>query len=336
VAGVLLFAAGAWAIFSASSRVTVPNVVGVSVGVARTRLAQADLETRVAERRFSARPQGEVLSQEPGQGTTLQRGDVVSLVASAGTEELLMPDVIGDGISFARGILEESGLVVVIEPVAFEAASDTVVSTTPAPGVTVRSGDVVRVQVASPGPGSATLQPYRMQGLSFTIDPAPVTAGNQDITLDVARRLRSLLEASGATVVVLRSGTETGTAESDRANRARVTNPTAAVGLSVATNGTAGRSVLLPPLSASSSAPSASLASAVTTELARSVPPTVDGSRTADPVLGSLLSPWVRVRLGTFEDSADASSFKDPRWADQVARALYKALGEVYGTKEEL
>ncbi|HSK48751.1 MAG TPA: PASTA domain-containing protein [Coriobacteriia bacterium] len=321
----------AWATLAASSLVAAPDVTGESEGAATTLLAQVGLETRVSERRFSARPAGEVLEQDPVGGTEMKRGETVQLVVSAGTEELIMPDVIGDGISLARGVLEERGLVVAIDAVPSDAASDTVLATTPAPGAVVRSGDVVRVQVAAPMAGGATLQPYRMNGVSIVIDPAPSPTGKSDISLEVARRLRSLLEASGATVRVLRSGTGSTAPDSARANAAQATTATAAIGLTSRARGTGGRTVTGPPATASSGA----LASAIANELAASVPPSSLTSATADSVLGSLSYPWSRVSIGSFADADDKASMADPGWADRLAAAIYTGIGEVFGTKEQ-
>jgi N-acetylmuramoyl-L-alanine amidase len=41
----------------------------------------------------------------------------------------------------------------------------------------------------------------------------------------------------------------------------------------------------------------------------------------------------VRVQLGSATDGNDKVTFADPDWADKVARAIYKALGQLYGQK---
>ncbi len=52
-----------------------------------------------------------------------------------------------------------------------------------------------------------------------------------------------------------------------------------------------------------------------------------------DVVLTSLDVAGIRVNLGTFSSPEDAAAFRDPAWSDDVARALYKAIGERFGTQ---
>lgn len=319
---------------TAAQRVVVPDVVGVDVGVARTRLAQIGLEATIVEERFSAEPIGEVLEQRPGVGAKLKRGRPVGLVVSAGTEEFVMPDVIGDGLTLARGTLEAKGLVVEVEVVTSDQSSDTVLASTPAAGALVRIGDTVRLQVATPRAQSTNLRPYRLQGLAVTIDPAPSPRENVDVPLEIARRLRALLEASDATVVVLRSSGATATSDADRAQAAIQTSSTVAIGLSVNASGPAGRSVAA-PLRASTPSPM-QLRDAIASQLATAVPPAVVTTATVDPVLGMLTVPWARVTLGSYSARNDETAFSDPNWADDVARAIYVGIGEVFGSREGL
>lgn len=326
----LIVAAAVW--ISVSRTVTVPQVTGVSLEVARDRLEKVGLEVQVGERRFSAEPQGEVLEQTPGSGTTAAKGDKVVLVVSAGTEEVVMPDVVGDSIAIAQSALEDKGLAVVVETVASDQPSDTVLSTNPAAGAVVRSGDVVRVQVASPQLGGGSVQPYQLSGVQITVDPAPLAGQTPDITMEVARRLRALLEASGATVNVLRTGTATATSEPDRAAAALRTTPHVSVGLSAIESGVGGRVVGVPSIVATGTAQLDSLSSQLTAQLSANAPPSTTTSLTIDPVLGGVPAPWVRISLGSFGDAADRAAFADPTWADRVAQSIYTAIGEVFGS----
>lgn len=333
-AGFVLVGTALALVLAQASRVAVPGVVGTDVDVARTRLEQAGLRVTVSEERFSPKPQGEVLDQEPSAGTTVGRGDEVALVVSAGTEEFAMPDVVGNGLPLARSRLEAKGLIIEVESVTSDQESDTVLATIPAPGVLVRIGDTVRVQVSSPRPPASSLQPYRLVGLVVAVDAAPSPREGSDVSLDVSRRLRALLEASGASVVMLRTGSETGTADADRARAASESSATVAVGITVQESGTGGRSVASP--SAGPAVTSAiRLRDSLVSGLSSTTPPAVAGT-TADTVFGGLSVPWVRVMLGSYSTRADETSFADPRWADEVARSIYSSIGEVFGTKEEL
>jgi N-acetylmuramoyl-L-alanine amidase len=175
-----------------------------------------------------------------------------------------------------------------------------------------------------------------MEGLTIVIDPAPTEEGTPDATLDVARRLRSLLEASGATVVTLRSAEATDTSDAARALIAEDAAPTAAVGLSIAETGEGGRVVTAPSGSFAVGVVAERLAQAAASQLATTAPPATRAEPPADdPVFGGLSAPWMRVQIGSAADRTDLTSFSDPRWADRVARGIYMAIGEVFGVEED-
>ncbi len=312
--------------------VRVPTVTGQSVGIANNMLAQVGLKGRVAERRFSPRPPEEVLAQTPAAGSRVPEGDSIDLVVSGGTEELVMPDVIGDGIALARGSLEARGLVVEIEAVPSDEPSGTVIDTTPASGTVVRSGDVIRVEVAASLVGGATLQPYIMLGKTFVIDPGPASSLKSDVTLDIARRLRALLEASQARVVVTRSSAAASV--DDRSQAAEATSATAGVGISVRLSGPGGRTVAGPLKPLDLLEASRPLVNALDEQLDDSVPPSSKTPKADEKALGDVTYPWARVSIGSVTKAQDKSAFSDPDWLDRVAKSLYTALGEVYGIKE--
>jgi len=320
-----------------AGRVIAPNVTGLEVGVATARLAQQGLTLDVSQHRFSDKPADTILSQSPAPGTKVKRGDALTVVVSGGTEQFALPDVIGDGILLARGVLESKGLSLHIEIQPSSQPSDTVLSTNPSPGALVHTGDIITVSIASTGTAPGLLLPFDMKGMSVDIDPAPVAGGESDVTLDVGRRLQSLIEASGGTVVSLRSATESGTAADDSARAGRAStagHPTVAIGLSTIQSGPGGMAVISPAAGQSQIViPSKILASAIASELA-SAGQTVRASTTAtDPVLGATEAPWSRVQLGSFTSQDDLAQFNDPTWADTVARSIYRAIGSLYAKK---
>ncbi len=320
------------ATYAALSRVAVPDVKGTALGVARARLAQVGLKVRVAERRFSTLPRDQVIAQIPAPGTQVQRGDDVALVLSGGSEEFPMPDVVGNGLALAQGTLEDRGLTVIIEPVVSQTASDTVLSSTPAAGAIVRTGDTVRLQVATSKTPGVDLQPYSLNGVGVIIDPDAPIAGAPDISLEVARRLGSLLQASGASVTLLRTTSRSVAADSERATRAAESTATVAIGFTVKANGQAGRVVAFSPTAAVSSvATSGALADQIVTELSRSAPPAVTASVGGDNVFDAVRIPWNRIQLGVASQRSDQAAFVDPQWADAVARSVYTSLGKLYG-----
>jgi N-acetylmuramoyl-L-alanine amidase len=286
----------------------------------------------VIERRFSTLPPDQVIAQSPVAGSQVQRGDRVSLIISGGSEEFPMPDVVGNGLPLAQGTLEDRGLIVVVEPVVSQNASDTVLSTTPAAGAIVRTGDTVRLQVATSGTPGVELQPYSLSGVGVIIDPDPPIAGAPDISLEVARRLGSLLEASGASVTLLRTTARGSTPDSDRAAKAAESTATVAIGFTVKANGQAGRFVGYSPTAVVSAvATSGALAEQNVAELSRSAPPAVAVTVGGDNVFDAVRIPWNRIQLGVASQRSDQAAFVDPEWADAVARSVYTSLGKLYG-----
>jgi hypothetical protein len=321
---------------SSVSRVAVPKLVGLNLGVANTRAGSERLKVAVAERRFSVLPADTIIEQTPAPGSTLRRGDTITVVVSGGTEEFAMPDVIGNGLLLARGVLEGKGLELRVETEPSEQASDTVLATNPSPGVLVRTGAIVRVTVASQGATGSALLPLDMQGVAVTIDPGVVPKGQTDVTLEVSRRLRSLIEASGGTVLATRSLTDTGTAAAapQRARRAAAGSANVAVGIEVVATGQSGLAALYPLTGTKAIVePSRTLATDIATAMV-SDGLTASASTTAtDPVLAAAKAPWSRVRLGALNSADDVANFRDPTWADGVARAIYRAISQLYGVK---
>jgi len=335
VLGVLALVVVAFLLFGRGATIVVPRVVGIDVGVARTRLAQEDLKLSVDEERFSSLPEGTVIEQRPAPGVELRTGETVSVVVSAGSEDSAMPDLVGSGLAYARGQLEGKGLEIRIVQEPSDQTSDTVLATNPAAGSSMRTGDIVSLTVATTGVGDTILLPTSMQGVIVSLDPAPVAPGKPDVTLDVARRVRSLLEASGATVLTTRALADTGTAVSEevRVKRAKEGGPTVAVGFEATAQGKAGL-IAYAPIAGNAVAPSSKLASQIASSLVSSGLSATSAGSPEDKVLSASGAPYSRLHLGSFAVREDAAAFADPTWADRVARAVYKALAETYGRKE--
>jgi len=258
-------------------------------------------------------------------------------VVSAGTEEFTMPDVTGLALRIARVQLEERGLEVRIDEVDSDAPEGTVIASNPAPGATVRSTDMVRLTVAKAGDGSDALLPYKLEGTVVAIDPTVVPAGTHDATMEVARRLRSLLQASGATVIVTRSANETGTTAPGSRSNEITGSVSAVIGLDVPSSGSQGLAVITlgdSPQPMPSAQASKALADAIAEELRASGKPASRETIPTDEVLSAVPnSPGARVRLGSSASNADTTLFEDPAWFDQIARAIYRGIGERLGAQ---
>lgn len=161
-------------------RATMPNVVGMQQQTAEERVRAAGLEPNV-EGEPSDRPEGTVISQDPGAGTRLDEGEEVVLAVSRGggtttvteTETVVtgetetetatetetetettqpttasMPDVQGQSYADAVAAIVGAGLLVNSFAVESTEPRGTVVTQRPAPGTQVSSEEPVRINVA--------------------------------------------------------------------------------------------------------------------------------------------------------------------------------------------
>ena len=100
-----------------ASEMTVPNVVGWSQADAENTLVDAGLRAEIV-REFSTDVEaGKVISVSPEAGTTVNRGDTITVTVSKGRdgEQVTMVSVRGLEESVAKKTLERLGLVVIIE-----------------------------------------------------------------------------------------------------------------------------------------------------------------------------------------------------------------------------
>jgi N-acetylmuramoyl-L-alanine amidase len=320
--------------------VRVPSLAGLDRTSAAARVQETGLVLKVGDRRFSGTvAPGLVVDQSPATGSKVPEGTTVVVALSAGTESFAMPDVIGLPLDQARKRLRDRGLAVDVQTEPSEKPQGTVVSSFPSPGVTVATGDKVRIGVAAGSNAANALLPTNMAGKTFVLDPAPMPAGGGvDAPLDIARRVRALLEASGARVIVTREVTDSGDSAStlNRAKRAREASAAALVGFSVMPAGDAGLSVISVPATRTTEAfflASNSMATGLVTALRESGKPVTSAPAANDPIVTSTGIAAVRLRLGSTATPADKLTFTDPQWADDIARAVYRVLSSVYGSK---
>lgn len=325
----LLVAGGAVAALRyRASLVSVPGVIGMRRATAMSTLRAGGLRPTVVGQRFSISvPAGSVLAQTPADDADVRRGTAVRLVLSAGADTIVIPDLVGSRLSDAQSKLESLGLKVVVERVTSNEVRGTVLETYPASGARARTGDTVRLSVSGHVASTGDLLPYDFQDMVIAIDPAPPAAGKADVELDIARRVRALFEASGATAVVSRSLASPSTAIDARASAMASPTPDAVIGIATAAQPGL-QAVCLSSNDASLTAESRAIGTAFT-GLVQLPGNAVDAPRTAtDPVLSRFARPGMRVMLGAWRDSSDAAHLADPDWADAVARAVYRAFGD--------
>jgi len=90
-------------------QVTVPDVTGLTREAAEARLRDEGLEV-AAEEQESDEPEGDVISQSPGAGAEVNRGDTVTITVSTGRPQVTVPDVVGLRDAQASSKLQSAGL----------------------------------------------------------------------------------------------------------------------------------------------------------------------------------------------------------------------------------
>ena len=135
---------------SGEEAVIVPFVVGQSQEDAEAEITAAGLGVDVLTAPDDA-PAGEVIAQDPDDGTEAEPGDVVTITVSEGPEEQPMPDVTGQDADEAV-----VGLVVSQEEGACALPPGSVCDQEPVPGTPVQEGDSAVLFVQ---PGGAALPP---------------------------------------------------------------------------------------------------------------------------------------------------------------------------------
>jgi serine/threonine-protein kinase len=113
VLALLAIGSAAWASWTylIPHEVDVPKVVGLTVEHAQTRLEDEGLVVRMTQGRHSTKvPEGSVLEVQPAEGTTLERGDRVTLVPSLGPPPVPVPNLVGLPLADAKAALREARL----------------------------------------------------------------------------------------------------------------------------------------------------------------------------------------------------------------------------------
>lgn len=332
ILALVVSAAVGTALVSRSRLVEVPDVVSLTAADAERDLADAGLVAARDSSRVSVDvPVGAVISQDPPSGTLLKPGETVRIVLSVGPQTFVVPDLVGSSVDGARDALEALGLKVSVEAVDSGETSNTVLEMFPAPGSAVSRGDVVRLSVPGGSAADDVLLPYELQGMTVLLDPLPVPGGlSNDPPMEIARRLRSLLEAAGATVTTTRPTDAGPPSAAERIAAAQSSAASIVVGIDLGSSGTPGIRVLY--RKADSAAGKESLAYARAITQTSGLPGLVVNEPTPsdDSVLAAFQKLGVRVVVGDASADADRARFVDPAWSDKVARAIYRGIGTTY------
>jgi eukaryotic-like serine/threonine-protein kinase len=154
IAATLAAAWGAWT-YLIPHRATVPPLVGVNVELAKNQLEHLGLVPNIAHGLYSMQvPAGSVLKVTPIPGTTLKRGQVVTLVPSLGPPPVDIPPIKGMTQDAATKALQDAGFAVGTNPTQQfdkKVPLGDVVSWSP-PGSTAPQGSTIDLVISSGPP----------------------------------------------------------------------------------------------------------------------------------------------------------------------------------------
>ena len=125
---------------------TVPTLTGKGASAAKSLIEALGLVASPTEAYSDTVPEGQVISQQTREGSTVYRGDSVSYTVSKGPEMVTVPDVVGLQRQEARNKLEGAGLTVQ-EDLILGGFFNTVRSSNPAGGSKVKKGSTVTISV---------------------------------------------------------------------------------------------------------------------------------------------------------------------------------------------
>ena len=171
--------------------VAVPRVAGLRVPEARRVLERKGFEIVIERRSSASVPSGKVIGTDPGQGTRLEVGETVTLIASTGVETAAVPNVLGLDRVTATTQLRDAGFVVNANPTRSDEPEDQVLEQDPPAGEEVEVGTEVTITYSS-GVGTITLGDYvgqklsyaqrklAAEGLSVSVDQRETTDSSED------------------------------------------------------------------------------------------------------------------------------------------------------------
>ena len=123
-----------------------PTLSGLSASAAKSAIEDLGLVAAPTDAYSDTVAEGQVISQQTREGSTLHRGDSVAYTVSKGPEKVAIPDVVGLQREEARSRLESAGFTVKEEAV-LGGFFGTVRSSDPAAGTMTKKGSTVTITI---------------------------------------------------------------------------------------------------------------------------------------------------------------------------------------------
>ncbi|GGW20730.1 putative serine/threonine-protein kinase [Streptomyces capoamus] len=157
VAGLLVLVGailiGKWAFSgkdAADGKVPVPAFIGQPEKTARKMAANVDLKVSVTKKSCEDQATGNVCSQNPDQGTKVDKNSTVTLVVSTGAPKVQVPDVLGAQFADAESQLKAKGFQVDKRTEVSDRTPGVVINQDPNGGSRKEKGSTITLTVAKP------------------------------------------------------------------------------------------------------------------------------------------------------------------------------------------
>ncbi len=161
-----------------SAMAEVPDVTNLAQEEAIALLEKEGLDYTIREKETSDTNPGLVLAQSPNAGTSLEKGAKVTITVSVSSEEVTMPDVVGMDKDDAQTTLEDMGIKVRFSNEYDDTYDeDTVISSSPEAGETVKVGATVTLKV-SKGSKDETVEMPDLTGMTYNQAVSAIRSAN--------------------------------------------------------------------------------------------------------------------------------------------------------------
>ncbi|MFI5855856.1 Stk1 family PASTA domain-containing Ser/Thr kinase [Streptomyces parvulus] len=131
-----------------NDKVDVPAFIGQTKEDAQQQATNADLELAFTQKPCEDQKKGNICSQDPAQGTSVDKQSTVNLVVSTGAPKVAVPNVIDKNVEDATQRLEDKGFVVETKRTESSQDEGTVLNQNPDPGSELEKGSTVTLEVA--------------------------------------------------------------------------------------------------------------------------------------------------------------------------------------------